>query len=82
MAKKPRPRTVIYRQKPSHELSIEKLEKLAKYLGYSLVCYPGNTDLYDCRNGMVTARGDIALSYLRQVYVEHQLENEIGGINS
>jgi hypothetical protein len=62
------------RPKPGADnLSIEQLEAIARYLGYSLVCLPGSADRVDCRTSMIVARGDIALNHLRSLYVERDL---------
>ena len=68
-----RRKRAIYRQKPGDELSIQQLEAVARYLGYSLVCLPGSADLVDCRTSHIVARGDIALNHLRSLYVERDL---------
>jgi hypothetical protein len=62
------------RPKPGAELSIRQLEAVARYLGYSLVCIPASTSLYDCRTGNIEARGDDALDHLRLLYIERDLQ--------
>jgi hypothetical protein len=74
-----RPKRAVYRQKPGNELTIEQLEAIARYLGYSLVCIRGySPDLYDCRSGTIEKRGDDALDHLRSLYVERDLRTFAG----
>jgi hypothetical protein len=72
MAKKPKP---AHHQRPANELSIQVLERIAWFLGYELICTDFSTSLFDERNGWVVAQGDIALSHLRTLYVERELEH-------
>jgi len=66
-----RHKRALYRPKPGDELTIEQLESIARYLGYSLVCIRGySPDLYDCRTGCIEKRGDDALDHLRSIYVD------------
>ena len=63
------------RPKPGADnLTIEQLEAIARYFGYSLVCIRGHSaDLVDCRTSLIVARGDIALNHLRSLFVERDL---------
>jgi hypothetical protein len=63
--------------KLGNELSIKDLERIAWYLGYELVCTDFSVSLYDCRNGQIAGQDDVALSYLRTVYVEQQLDDAL-----
>jgi hypothetical protein len=66
MAKKSRAR-----RKPGDELTIEQLEAVARYCGYSLIHSPLiQTCLYDCRSSKIVKRGDRALDHLRNLYTE------------
>jgi len=70
-----RRKRAVYRRKPGDKLSIEQLEAVARYLGYSLVCYSAGADLVDCRTSYIVIRGDIALNHLRTLYVERDLKS-------
>ena len=77
MPKKSRSRRkrAVYRPNPGDELSLEQLKAIARYLGYDLAHYSFGADLVDHRTSMIVARGDIALSHLRTLYVERDLKS-------
>jgi hypothetical protein len=60
-------------QRKAANLSIEQLEAIAKYLGYSLVCVPGSVSLYDRRSTRIVKRDRHALDHIRSIYTERAL---------